>query len=151
MSKAPKIVERMEAAATLADVTVAIAKRAKALGCPAFKAGNRIDWKELKEWCKDNADKLTISGSDLSLKDQKTNEEVRKLRRVNDVADEKLMLVAAHQSEIREMANAAMGVLYPRIDALAVATAGQTAVYNHAILTAWVDEAVGKLSRGESK
>lgn len=149
MPKAQKIVEKIGAACHLSGVTEDVAKRAKSLGCPAFKAGNRIDWKELKAWCAVNSDKLAIQGDNLSLKDQKLNEEVRKLRRSNDVAEEKLIAKALFETEIRMMAEACQGVLYGGIDSLAVATAGQTATANHSLLTAWVDEAVGKLSRGE--
>lgn len=151
MAKTPKIVEKLSAAATLANVPEDVAKRAKSLGCPAFKAGNRIDWKQLKVWCAENSDKLKIDGDNISLKDQKLNEEVRKLRRANDVAEGKLIASAVFESEIRQMAEACQGVLYSGIDSLAVATAGQTATVNHALITAKIDEAIAKLSRGEMK
>src|SRR3954465_4226447 len=106
MPKTPKIVEKISAAAVLAGLPEDVAKRAKALGCPAFGAGNRIDWKVLKDWCKANPDKLKISGDNLSLKDQKLNEEVRRLRRNNDRDDGTLMPIADHESEVRDMANA---------------------------------------------
>jgi hypothetical protein len=132
---------------------VDVLKRMKALGCDAFEPGNRVDWKKAKAWfaIPENAEMVTIQGDNLSLKDQKLNEEVRKLRRSNDVAEEKLIAKAMFETEIRMMAEACQGVLYGGIDSLAVATAGQTATANHSLLMAWVDEAVGKLSRGESK
>lgn len=86
-SKQPRIVEKIAAACNLAEVSEDIAKRAKSLGCPAFKAGNRIDWLELKEWCAANTEKLKIAGERLSLRDQKLNEEIRKLKIANDEAE----------------------------------------------------------------
>ena len=61
-----------------------IVKRAKKLGCPAFKPGNRIDVDELRKWIAENAEKLKAAGETLSLKDQKLNEEIRKLKLSND-------------------------------------------------------------------
>jgi hypothetical protein len=146
-----RIVEGLPSASEASGIPVDVLKRMKALGCDAFEPGNRIDWKKAKAWfaIPENAERVTITGDNLSLKDQKLNEEVRRLRRNNDRDDKILMQRSEHESEIRQMAEAAMGVLYPRIDSLSVATAGQPAVKNHALITAWVDEAVGKLSRGE--
>lgn len=87
MAKQPRIVEKIAAACALADVSEDMAKRAKSLGCPAFKAGNRIDWQELKDWCRENTEKLRIAGEKLSLRDQKLNEEIRKLKIANDEAE----------------------------------------------------------------
>lgn len=125
----------------------------KRAGCDAFEIGNRIDWKRAKEWfaVPENAESVTPKGENLPLKDQKTVEEIRKLRRNNDRDDGKLMPIVDHQKEIREMAEAVQGVLYGNIDSLSVSTAGQTAVKNHELLTKWADEAVGKLSKGENK
>lgn len=125
----------------------------KALGCDAFEPGNRIDWKKAKAWfaIPENAESVTIKGDNLSLKDQKTNEEVRKLRFANDIKEGKFILASVMQAEIKQMADAVQGVLYPRIDSLAVDTAGQTASHNHGLITRWVDDAVSKLSRGEMK
>lgn len=123
----------------------------KAMGCDAFEPGNRIDKAKALAFFNEHAEELKATGDNLSLKDQKLNEEIRKLKRSNDVAEAKLILKTELEREIREMANAAQGVLYSQIDSLAVSTAGQTAARNHALITAWVDEAVGKLSRGETK
>lgn len=123
----------------------------KALGSDAFEPGNRVDIEKAKAFFKENSERLKVTGENLPLKDQKLNEEIRRLKRNNDRDDKILMPTAEHEAEIREMANAAQGVLYSQIDSLAVSTAGQTAARNHSLLTAWVDEAVGKLSRGESK
>lgn len=156
MSRPPRIVERIEAAVNLANaagaqITVAIAKRAKSLGCDAFKAGNRIDWQELKDWCAANTDSLKVDGDNLELKDQKLNEEVRKLRRLNDIAEEKLIPVLTHEGEIRAMANAVQGVLLAMPSRLAPDLAGNTIPVIESKMKAAVYEAIGKLSRGESQ
>lgn len=151
MGKQPKIVEKMSAACTLADISEDVGKRAKSLGCPAFKAGNRIDWKQLKKWCAANPDKLKIAGDNLSLKDQKLNEEVRKLRRANDVAEEKLIPASLFETEIRDMANAVQGVLNQLPGRFATELAGRTPADIESRSRLMIDEAISKLSRGESK
>jgi len=105
MAKArPKkdVVENITAAATRLNVGVEVVRKAKALGCPAFAAGNRVDLAELEAWLKENADKLKVTGQNLSLKDQKLNEEVRKLKIRNDRDDGILMPVADRDNEFRE-------------------------------------------------
>ena len=148
-----RVVEGLGQAEAATGIPVDVLKRMKALGCDAFEAGNRIDWQKAKDWfaVPENTERVSVKGDNLSLKDQKLNEEVRRLRRNNDRDDKILMPRSEHEAEIRQMAEAAQGVLYSRIDSLSVATAGQPAVHNHALITAWVDEAVGKLSRGETK
>lgn len=89
--KKTQIVESLPAAAAICKIDIDLVKRAKRLGCPAFKPGNRIDTGELKKWIAENADRLKIAEA-LSLKDQKTNEEIRKLRIKND-RDEKLVVL----------------------------------------------------------
>jgi hypothetical protein len=150
MPKTPKIVEKIGAACHLAEVTEDVAKRAKSLGCPAFKAGNRIDWRELKKWCAANAEQLQITGDNLSLKDQKLNEEVRKLRRANDVAEGKLIAVATFEGEIRDMANAVQGVLNQLPSRFATELAGRTPPDIEQRSRVMIDEAIAKLSRGEA-
>lgn len=150
MPKPPKIVEKISAACHLAEVSDDVAKRAKSLGCPAFKAGNRIDWKELKDWCAQNAEALKVSGENLSLKDQKLNEEVRKLRRANDVSEGKLVARAVFETEIRDMANAVQGVLNQLPGRFATELAGRTPADIEIRSRVMVDEAIAKLSRGES-
>jgi hypothetical protein len=145
------IVESLPAAATLANTSIDVVRCAKKMACPAFERGNRINVPVLIQWLRENADRLKVTGDQLSLKDQKLNEEVRRLRRNNDEEEGIRMLRADHEAEIRTMAEAVQGVLYSRIDNLSVETAGGTATQNHAKITAWVDEAVGKLSRAERR
>jgi len=153
-----RLVETMQAAAALVGdaigcdkgSAVQIVRRAKDAGCEAFLQGSRIDVGLLIPWIKENPDKLKVDGSDLSLKDQKLNEEVRKLRRANDLAESKLIPVLTMQAEIRSMAQAVQGVLLQIPARLAPDLAGHTIANIEAKLKAAVYEAIGKLSRGES-
>ena len=148
--KQPKIVERIDVAARLAGISDDMARRAKRLACPAFKAGGRIDWQAMGQWCKDHAAELEIKGDQLGLKDQKLNEEVRKLRRANDVTEGKLILKTEFERELNEMAQAVQGVLLQGPQRLAPILAGLPATEIERHLIAWVDESIGKLSRGEA-
>jgi predicted transcriptional regulator len=87
MGSKSRIVESIPAAAALLGCEPELVKRAKRLGCPAFKPGNRIAVEELRKWIAGNADELKATGDNVSLKDQKLNEEIRKLRIANDRAD----------------------------------------------------------------
>ena len=146
-----RIVESISAAAILCETTEAVVKHAKKMGCSAFEPGNRIDVPALRKWLKSNSAKLEIKGDNLSLKDQKLNEEVRKLRRANDIAEGKFTLITAHEAEIQEMADSVTGVVVGMADRHAVSLAGQPVVEVHARLTAIAKEVIGKLSMGESK
>lgn len=130
-----------------------VLKRMKALGCDAFEPGNRVDWKKAKAWfaIPENSERAKISGDNLSLKDQKLNEEVRKLRRSNDVAEGKLILASVFESEIRDMANAVQGVLNQMPGRFATELAGRTPSEIEIRSRIVVDEAIGKLSRGEAR
>jgi len=55
MKKPPKTVESMRAAAAIIGVPLAELKTAKADGCPAFKASNRIHLPTLEAWLKTHA------------------------------------------------------------------------------------------------
>lgn len=65
-------------------------KRAKEMACPAFRPGNRINLDELKKWIAEHSEELKTVA--LSLKDQKLNEEIRKLKIAND-SKEKLVVL----------------------------------------------------------
>ena len=62
-------------------------RKAKDSGCAAFDQRGCVDMEVLRRWIVANKDKLLESGSDLSLKDQKLSEEIRKLKLANDKAD----------------------------------------------------------------
>lgn len=87
-----RIVESIPAAAAICKATEDVVKRAKKLGCPAFEAGNRIDVALLSKWLKENNEEMIVKGDNISLKDQKLNEEIRKLRIAND-GKEKLVIL----------------------------------------------------------
>lgn len=83
--------ENTKAAASALGVSVEAIKRARELGCPAFEPGNRIRHDDLKKWMAAHADELKVSGDNLSLKEQKINEEIRKLKIANDLKEKQLV------------------------------------------------------------
>lgn len=96
-----RIVESLTAAASVLKIGVETVKKAKSLGCPAFKPGNRIDTGELKKWIAENAGAMSTQA--LSLTDQKLNEEIRKLRIANDVKEGKLVAKASGLKVIEQI------------------------------------------------
>lgn len=90
MGKQPAIVESLKAAASALKVDLSLVKLAKEKACPAFKPGNRIDLAELRAWIAENSEEL--KSAPLSLKDQKLNEEIRKLKISNDTKSKLVVL-----------------------------------------------------------
>ena len=144
-----KLVESIPAAATLLSTTPDVVKRAKQLGCPAFKPGNRIAVDELDVWLQANAEKMKAVPTDdgeLPLKDQKLNEEIRKLRLQNDEKEKKLIAVTEFQRQISEMASEVQKRMYA-LPSRAPELAGLSVPDIETKLTAWIDgvvEALGK-------
>jgi hypothetical protein len=149
MSAKKHIVESLPAAANLLKTDIVVIKRAKNLGCPAFKPGNRIDVEELRAWIKEHTEELKATGDALDLKDQKLNEEIRKLKRINDQGDKKLILITDHETEIREMSSAVQKAMYA-LPARAPELAGLSVPDIEQKLTAWMDEVVMNLGKGET-
>jgi hypothetical protein len=59
----------------------------------------------LEAWLKvpENIEAMKVSGAVLTLKDQKLNEEIRKLKIANDIKEKMLMPVADRDNEFREV------------------------------------------------
>lgn len=98
----------MEQAAGALGVGIALLKRAKKAGCPAFKPGGRVDTKEFLKWMAENPEKVQPSGE--SLKEQKTQEEIRKLRIKNDKDEGKLVLKSDVAAAIRRALGGVAGI-----------------------------------------
>jgi hypothetical protein len=67
-----------------------LVKRAKDGGCAAFDQRGCIDMQILKKWIGDNREALSVPAP-MSLKDQKLNEEIRKLKIANDNKEGRLI------------------------------------------------------------
>src|SRR5690348_13587971 len=96
MAKNVKATSIKAAAAILKDEmrlesaqAMGLVKKAKDSGCLAFDQRGCVDMAVLKKWIVENKDSL-VKG-DLSLKDQKLNEEIRKLRIANDLKEKELI------------------------------------------------------------
>ena len=146
MAAKRRIVESIQAAASLINASVAVVKRAKELGCGAFKQGNRIDIEELRKWVSENLERLPITGGDISLKEQKLNEEIRKLKLQNDEKEKKLVPITKHEGEIREMSNEVRKCMYA-LPSRAPELAGLPVPDIEIRLTAWMDEVVQALGK----
>lgn len=78
-------------------------------------------------------------------------EKFRREKRANDIADKKLMPIAERDAEIRDMANAVQGVLNQLPGRFATELAGRTPADIESRSRIMIDEAIAKLSRGESQ
>jgi hypothetical protein len=100
MAAKSRIVESIPAAAALLGCEPELVKRAKRLGCPAFKPGNRIAVEELRKWIAESSEALRSTGENVSRKDLKLDEEIRKLRIANDLKEKELikrsLVIEAH-------------------------------------------------------
>lgn len=86
-----RVFETLAAAANALGVEIDLLKQAKKLGCPNFRQGGRIHCKNLNKWIADHSKELQASGDKLSLRDQKTNQEIRKLKILNDAKERALV------------------------------------------------------------
>ena len=77
-----------------------LVRRAKDGGCSAFDQRGCIEMSVLKKWIGDNKDSLMVKGPQ-SLKDQKLNEEIRKLRNINDKAEKLVVSKSAGKTVIQ--------------------------------------------------
>lgn len=82
------------------DQAAQLVKRAKDGGCMAFDQRGCVDMPKLRKWIGDNKDTLSVPAP-MSLKDQKLNEEIRKLRNKND-REEKLFVLKARVIEAED-------------------------------------------------
>lgn len=101
--------DSMAHAAATSGQAIGLFKRAKQLGAPGFK-GSRVCPELVLKFIAQHADQFTLSGPNLDLKDQKLNEEIRKLRLANDIKEGKFVSRAALAE--------AMARTLPRIGAL---------------------------------
>lgn len=97
MSKSQKATNQKAAAAILQKEmrideaqAASLVKRAKDGGCAAFDQRGCIDMAVLRKWIGDNREALSVPAP-ISLKDQKLNEEIRKLKISNDNKEGRLI------------------------------------------------------------
>ncbi len=107
MPKTPKhaIFEGMKYFASMWKLSLDYVKAAKAAGCPAFLPGNRVDSKIFFKWVSANPTFGKVADT-APLKEQKTFEEVRKLRIANDAKEKMSVLRSAVCSSIAATAKA---------------------------------------------
>jgi hypothetical protein len=75
---AQRIVESMQAAASLVGYRIEAIQAAKAAGCVAFKPGNRINLFELEEWFALHPEVTSVNQSDMTIAQALTMETVAK-------------------------------------------------------------------------
>lgn len=83
-SSPPTRAASLKAAASMLDYPPAWISKAKAAGCEGFNAKGSVLLAPVKAWIEAHMDELMAAKEELSLRDQKLAEEVRKLRLRND-------------------------------------------------------------------
>lgn len=109
-----RVFDSLAMAAAVLDVDRQTLKRAKEAGCPAF-VGSRVQEKEFLRWISDNPDKLAAPEG-ATLDDQKTAEQIRKLRIENDRTEAKLILKATIEQRLHEIHSAQLKILRQRLE-----------------------------------
>ena len=99
--KTDRVFDSLAAAAAALNLDKQTLKRAKGAGCPAF-VGSRVQEKVFLRWISDNPDKLAAPAG-ATLEDQKTGEQIRKLRIGNDLEDGKSILKATVEKLLHEL------------------------------------------------
>jgi hypothetical protein len=109
------ILENQTAAANALGVDPEIVKRCRKLNADGCLAGGRYDVAKLRKWIAANAEKLKAEASNLSLREQKLAEEVRRLRFGNDV-EEGLYIQRATVAQVAgEMASRVKTLTYAKL------------------------------------
>lgn len=137
-----QIAKNVSAASALLGVSVDVVKFAKSKGCAAWKANGNIDVEVVRQWLSENAEALKNRADDYNLKDQKTIEEIRKLKLANDIKEGRYTLTTEAEAEIEAQARECRRVLYQIPDRLAPELAGLGPVEISARLNKAIDEAV---------
>ena len=97
-----ELYDSMASAAAGEGISLELVRRAKRAGCTAFR-GSRVDGANLRKFVAEHGEKLALDGG--SLKEEKTREEIRKLRLRNDRDEGKVVL----RSEIATKLRTALG------------------------------------------
>lgn len=129
------------------ECTVELLKAAKKAGCPAFRNG-RIYVAELSAWLEKNkVDPGAVQGKE-EWQIQKLQEETRRLRRVNDVDDGKLVSI----EEVREInaridADIIRALLESFGDALLLKMEGASFAQRKVLITEAIDRVLDKVHK----
>lgn len=115
MSKSrPKVFDSMASAASGLKISLEIVRRAKKHGCSAFR-GSRVDGNMLKKYIAEHSDELKAMGDEISLRETKLSEEIRKLRIKNDRDEGKSVPKVEVASAIRRALAGVAGILEAKL------------------------------------
>lgn len=137
-------VEGQEAAASalgFSDVEegVKVVANARRLNLPGCLPGGRYHIPTLRKSIAKNAEILKAKGEKISLKDQKTNEEIRKLRIANDAKERLVVLKTAIIARDSKLAEKFKAIVYSKIVDEAPADMTNDVATNRALLQRHAD------------
>lgn len=89
----------MRSAASMLKVPAAWIAAAKDAGVPAFSANGTVDLEPVRRWVKEHQRELEADAGNLSLREQKLVEEVRRLRLMNDTEERMVVPVSEVHSQ----------------------------------------------------
>jgi len=105
---------------TALKISIEALRKAKRMGCVAFRANGSIDEAELLKFFSKHAEELKAKPKGkrgaLTLKDQKLNEEIRRLKNRNDKDDGKLILAAAFCAAVHEVGASMKSILRQKLE-----------------------------------
>lgn len=106
MKKSVTILENQTAAAHALKTDPEVIKRARSMNADGCLPGGRYDIPKLRKWIAENETLLKVEGEKLTLREQKLNEEIRKLRIANDERERKVVSrtwVAARDARLADL------------------------------------------------
>jgi hypothetical protein len=118
LAKPPKlqsVVENQTAAANALGVDPELIKRARKMNCPACLPGGRYNVPQLRKWMAEHGNELKASGPSSSKREQKLDEEIRKLRIANDEKERLVVQKAWIAGKNRDLAEKFKGILYSKL------------------------------------
>ena len=139
-------VENQTAAATILGVDPEIVKRCRRLNSAGCLPGGRYDIAKLRKWIAENESALKVEGEKLSLREQKLNEEIRKLRIANDEKEGLVVRIAWVAERDASLAERARPIIYGKMVDEAAADMTNDVAINRAILLRIADRVFLEIS-----
>jgi hypothetical protein len=109
------VVENQTAAANALGCDPELIKRARKMNCPACLPGGRYNIPELRQWIAEHEAELKAAGVSGSKREQKLDEEIRKLRIANDEKEKLVVLKAWVAGKNRDLADKFKTILYAKL------------------------------------
>jgi predicted transcriptional regulator len=139
------IVENQTAAANALGCDPELIKRARKMNCPACLPGGRYRVEELRKWIAEHESELRASGPASNKREQKLDEEIRKLRIANDEKERLVVGKVWIAGKNRELAERFKSMLYAKLVDELPADLSNDVATNRVLLRNTADRLLGEV------